>query len=90
VFFLLSPNPGALTAATWSPIFSLNKETAMVFLYFLFDGLECVGHSFAYVAHFLFLIDVWIRAAAASSRATNLHTHPSTMVLCQKVTRSGN
>jgi hypothetical protein len=41
-------------------------------------GLEYVGHSFAYVAHFVFLRDVWIRtlrAAVASRRATNLATH---------------
>jgi hypothetical protein len=40
-----------------------------------FGGLECVGHSFASVAHFVFLRDVWIRtqrAAVASKRATNL------------------
>ncbi len=38
----------------------------------------CRGHSFVYVAHFVFLRDVWIRtqrAAAASRRATNLATH---------------
>ncbi len=43
-----------------------------------FGGLECVGHSFAYVAHFVFLRDVWIRtqrAAVASRRATNLATY---------------
>jgi hypothetical protein len=43
-----------------------------------FDGLECVGHSFAYVAHFVFLRDVWIRtqrAAVASWLATNLATN---------------
>jgi hypothetical protein len=48
--------------------------------YFFFGGLECVGHSFAYVAHLRFLRDVWIRtqsAAVASWRATNLATHPS-------------
>jgi hypothetical protein len=33
------------------------------FLYF-FGGLECVGHSFAYVAHFVFLRDFWIRTQA--------------------------
>jgi hypothetical protein len=36
-----------------------------------------VGHSFAYVAHFVFLRDVYIRtqrAAVASRRATNLAT----------------
>ncbi len=43
-----------------------------------FGGLECVGHSFAYVAHFVFLGDVWIRtqrAAVASKGASNLATH---------------
>jgi hypothetical protein len=43
-----------------------------------FGGLECAGHSFAYVAHFVFLKDVWIRtqiAAVASRRATYLATH---------------
>ncbi len=35
-------------------------------LFFLFFGrLECVGHSFAYVAHFVFLGDVWIRTQRA-------------------------
>jgi hypothetical protein len=46
-------------------------------VYFL-GRLECVGHSYAYVAHFVFLRDVWIRtqrAAVASRRATNLATH---------------
>ncbi len=53
-----------------------------LFLYYLkktkFCGLECVGHSIAYVAHFIFLKDVRIRtqrAAVASRRATNLATH---------------
>jgi hypothetical protein len=43
-----------------------------------FGGLACVGHSFAYVAHFVFLKDVRIRtqrAAVAGRRATNLATH---------------
>jgi hypothetical protein len=46
-------------------------------VYFL-GGLECVGHSFAYVAYFVFLRDAWIRtqrAAEGNSRATNLATH---------------
>jgi hypothetical protein len=45
------------------------------FLCLFFGGLECVGHSFAYVFHVVFLRDVWIqtqRAALASRRATNL------------------
>ncbi len=40
--------------------------------------LECVGHSFAYLAHFVFLRDVWIhtqKAAVASKRAIKLATH---------------
>ncbi len=44
-----------------------------------FGRLECVGHSFAYVAHLWFLKDVWIRTqstAVASWRATDLATHP--------------
>jgi hypothetical protein len=45
----------------------------------LFLGeLECVGHSFAYVAHLVFLRDVLTRthrAAVASRRATNLAAH---------------
>jgi hypothetical protein len=48
------------------------------FIFYIFGGLECVGHSFAYVAHFVFLRDVWIRtqrAAVASRCATNLATH---------------
>ncbi len=47
------------------------------FLYY-FGGLECVGQSFDYVAHFVFLRDVWIRtqtAAVASRRATSLVNH---------------
>ena len=53
-------------------------HTAWINYYFLyiFGGLECVGYSFAYVAHFVFLRDVWIRdpqrAAVASRYATFL------------------
>jgi hypothetical protein len=48
-------------------------------LFFLYILLECVGHSFAYVAHFVFLRDVWIPtqiAAVASRRASSLATYP--------------
>jgi hypothetical protein len=51
-----------------------------LFLVYFFGGLECVGHSFAYVAYVVFLRDVWIRiqrTAVASRRATNLATHLS-------------
>ncbi len=50
------------------------------FYVYFFGGLECVGHSFDYVAHLWFLRDVWIRTqsmAVASWRATDLATHPS-------------
>jgi hypothetical protein len=43
--------------------------------FIVFCWLECIGHSFSYVAHFLFLIDVWIRtqrAGLANRRTTNL------------------
>jgi hypothetical protein len=48
------------------------------FFYIFFVRPECVGHSFAYVAQFVFLRDVWTRtqrAAVASRSATNLATH---------------
>ncbi len=48
------------------------------FFVYCFGGLECVCHSFANVAHFVFLRNVWIRtqrAAVASRCATNLATH---------------
>ncbi len=48
-------------------------------LYFrkFFADLEFIAHSFAYVAHFVFLREVWIRpppqrAAVASRGANNL------------------
>jgi hypothetical protein len=48
-------------------------------IFFVFFGvLECVGHTFAHVAHLIFLRDVWIktlRAAVASRRSTDLATH---------------
>ncbi len=50
---------------------------ALFFEYFL-GGLECVGHSFAYIAYFVFSRDVWIRtqrAAVASMPSTDLDAH---------------
>jgi hypothetical protein len=49
-----------------------------LFLIFIFFAGQCVDHSFAYVAPFIFLRDVWIRTqrdAVASRRASNLATH---------------
>ncbi len=63
---------------TLIPFFVATKYVSLFFAYF-FGGLECAGHSFAYVAHLWFLRDVWIRtqsAAVASWRATDLATHP--------------
>ncbi len=40
------------------------------FLYVFFGGLEGVGHSFAYVAHFVFLRDVWIRTQRVGALPT--------------------
>jgi hypothetical protein len=42
---------------------SLNclRELQCFLFCIFFGGLECVGHSFAYVAHFVFLGDVWLR-----------------------------
>jgi hypothetical protein len=56
---------------------ALNTDYYNFFVDFFIWLLECVGHSFAYVAHFLFLRDVLIRTqrvAVASRRATNLAT----------------
>jgi hypothetical protein len=61
----------------FSLLFFLSMGSALMFFVYFF-GLECVGHSFAYVAHFVFLRDVCIRthrASVSSRRATNLATH---------------
>jgi hypothetical protein len=55
-----------------------NYFLLLKFFVYFFGGLQCVGHSFAYVAHFVFLRDIWNgaqRAAVANRRATNLATH---------------
>jgi hypothetical protein len=47
---------------------------ASIFYIYFFSGLESVGHSFAYAAHFVLLRDVWIRiqrAAAANRQLSN-------------------
>ncbi len=49
-----------------------------IFLYIFWRVRMREGYSFVYVAHFIFLRDVWIwtqRAAGASRRATNIATH---------------
>ncbi len=55
-----------------------NHRIFFYFVYFWGGYSACVGLSFAYVAHLVFLRDVWIRtkrAAAASRCYTNLATH---------------
>jgi hypothetical protein len=54
--------------------FTGDKDTPQsnVFFVNVFGRLECVAHFFSYVAHVVFLRDVWIRthrAAVASRRA---------------------
>ncbi len=39
-------------------MYGANADQRIVYF---FGGLECVGYSFAYVAHFVSLRDVWIR-----------------------------
>jgi hypothetical protein len=38
-----------------------NHVVCHIFFVYFLGGQECVGHSFAYVAHFVFLRYVWIR-----------------------------
>jgi hypothetical protein len=53
--------------------------------YIFLGGIECVGHFFANVAHFLLLGDVWIRTQRAdvvSRCATNLVTYLPYVCMC--------
>jgi hypothetical protein len=46
----------------------LNMFLLFLYIYFFFGGgggLECVGHSFSYVTHFVLLRNVWIRTHRA-------------------------
>jgi len=47
--------------------------------YILLGGLMVIGHFFAYVAHFIFLRDFWIRiqSAVVTSMARYQLSHPS-------------
>ncbi len=52
----------------------------MFFLFFLFvGGLECVGHSIVYVAHVVYVRDVWFRTQRAAARKQERYqlSHPS-------------
>jgi hypothetical protein len=46
----------------------------LLYIFLIFGGLECVGHFFAYVAHFVFLRDVWIRTQRVVVQAGALPT----------------
>ncbi len=52
-------------------------RSAQIFNFHFFDRLECVSNFFAYVRHFVFLRDVWIRTqrAAIASRARYQLSH---------------
>ncbi len=65
----LPPQASWCLRALWWPLFR------WLFFCIFFCGLECVGHSFAYVAHFVFLIlrDVWSRTQRTG--VANLATH---------------
>jgi hypothetical protein len=72
---LMDPDPGGSKTCGSADRIPNTEASIAIFIYF-FGGLQCVGHSFAYVAHFVFLRDVWIQSQrAASRRATNLDIH---------------
>ncbi len=60
---------------TWFKLIEIILLICTMATIYFFGGRECVGHSFAYVAHFVFLRDVWIRAQRAAVASTNLATH---------------
>ncbi len=71
----LSPQ---LRAAFQSQLIRYRAILLKFFLCIFLGGLECVGHSFAYVAHYVCLRDVSIRtqrATVTSMRTTYLATH---------------
>jgi hypothetical protein len=50
-----------------------NSYTRVYLFCIFFGGLDCVGHSLAYVAHCVFLRDVWMRCKQARYQLS----HPS-------------
>ncbi len=57
---------------------SFKRRVIYIFCIF-FGGLECVGHSFVYVAHFVFLRYVWILnpGSGRSKQARYANQQPS-------------
>ncbi len=71
-------NPGEAQTKLFRLV-QISRNSVVLYNVYFFGGLEYVG-PFLYVAHFIFLRDVWIwtqSVAVASRRATNLGTHPS-------------
>jgi hypothetical protein len=56
-------------------VFKITLLTRYFFKEYFNGGLECVGHSFAYVNHFVFLRDVWIRTQGAALASSTILTH---------------
>jgi hypothetical protein len=65
-------------ALTHNNYVKINKPIKIKFSFvYIFGELECVGHSFAYVAHFVFLRDVWIRPRELPFQAGYQLSRPS-------------
>jgi hypothetical protein len=65
-FFCQFPNPWTLRVSGMGGYTSNCEKKA--------KSLHPIGHSFAYVAHFVFLEDVWIRTQRAAVAGAS---HPS-------------
>jgi hypothetical protein len=58
----------------FSGLHTLHEIGKILFYFYFFGGLQCVGHSFANIAHFVFLRDDWIRTQRAALEAGALST----------------
>ncbi len=52
---------GARNVVMVGEVFTAYRALYYNIFFIFFGGLECVGHSFAFVPNFVFLRDVWIR-----------------------------
>ncbi len=80
MYLVFSTVPHASPGHEGTVIFLDHFDASDYFYYYYFGGLECVGHSFAYVGHFFYFercldSNPAQRAAVTSKRATNLATH---------------
>jgi hypothetical protein len=85
-YALPSLNPAAFSPVTYTPP---SVRLPLFFCIFLLGGLECVGHSFAYVAHFVFLRYVCIRtdshpesSLSKQARYQLSHLSPYLNIIC--------